>query len=279
MDSRITQTIMSNVFLLSCIVTFLILAIIVGYILINGLPVLNLEFIMSEVTNSGKSGGIFPMILSSVYLIITTLAISVPISIAGAVYVSEYAVNKTFIKIVNFLCEVLSAVPSIIFGLFGLAFFIFTLKFDWSIFVASCILSLMAIPTIFQISYLSIKSVPDEFRQASICIGATKEQVIKSVILPIALSGIFTGIVLAMTRAISEAAAVMYVAGSSLSTPLSIFDSGRPLPLHLYLLASEGISMENAYGTASVLLIGVFLITLFSNFFINYYQQKLWGGN
>ena len=143
--------------------------------------------------------------------------------------------------------------------------------------ISSFFIVLMSISTIFQVSEVSLNSIPVELTQASLALGASKSQAITSVLLPSALSGIFTGIILALTRAISEAAAVMFVVGSTFAIPLSIFDAGRPLPLHLYILATEGVSIENAYATAAVLLIIILIITVLSNYLINRYQNKIGG--
>ena len=133
------------------------------------------------------------------------------------------------------------------------------------------------IPTIFQVSEVSIRSVPSIYTEGSYGLGATKWQTIYKVVLPAALSGIVTGIRLGMTRAISEAAAVMYAVGSSITMPISILDPGRPLPLHLYILATEGISLPNAFGTAAVLVIIVLIITFLTNYFTERYQNKMMG--
>lgn len=274
MNPIISQKIMNAVFISSGIFTILILVILIAHILLNGFQAIDMEFIFSNPLNSGKDGGIFPMIMSTIYLIVFSLLIAVPIGIGSAIYVCEYASNQLFINAVKFVSEMLVAVPSIIFGLFGFTFLILFLKFDFSIFTGSIILALMSIPTIFQIAEVSLQAVPNELKEASLAFGATKWQCITTVVLPTALSGIFTGIILAITRAISEAAAVMYVVGSSLTTPTSIFDAGRPLALHLYILASEGISMENAYGTSAVLILMVLAITVISNVVIYKYHSK-----
>ena len=135
----------------------------------------------------------------------------------------------------------------------------------------------MAVPTVFQVSEVAIASVPNTYRQASLGLGATKWQTIANVVIPASIPGIVTGVILAMTRAISEAAAVMYAVGSALSVPISIFDPGRPLPLHLYILATEGISMDNAFGTAAVLVIIVLILTFATNYLVNRYQEKMMG--
>ena len=272
-----TDKIANSIFLISGIFTLIVLILVVGFILINGFPVIDFEFLLSKPMDSGKSGGILPMILSTIYLMAIATAIAVPIGVGSSIYISEYASNENLIRTIRFVSQVLSAVPSIVYGLFGLAFLVFFLKIGWSILSGGIVLALMAIPTIFQVSEVTLQSIPDSYREGCYAMGASKWQCIASVLLPIAVPGIFTGIILAVTRAFSEAAAVMYVVGSSLDIPMSIFDTGRPLPLHLYILASEGISMDNAYGTAAVLVIIVLLITLFSNAVVNNYQKKLMG--
>lgn len=277
MHAKIIQKLTNSMFVLSAIITLSVLTLIVGFILINGISVVDLEFLFGLPKDSGSGGGIFPMILSTFYLIVITSAISIPVGLGSAIYISQYASNKNVVNSIRFISQILSSVPSIVFGLFGLAFLVFFLKMGWSILSAGIVLSLMAIPTIFQVSEVTFQSIPKMYEEACYGIGASKWQCITTVLLPIALPGILTGIVLAITRAISEAAAVMYVVGSSLDIPISILDTGRPLPLHLYVLASEGISMPNAYGTATVLLVIVLAITLISNFAVNYYQKKTVG--
>lgn len=275
MSAKTTQRITNMLFKISGIITLLILVSIVGYILIKGIGAIDLNFIFSNPIDSGRSGGIFPMILSSIYLLVLTAIFAIPVGVGSAVYMVEYNKNPKLEVVIKFLSQVLSSIPSIVFGLFGLAFLIYFLKIGWSILSGSLILALMSIPTIFQVSQVALKSVPDNYKEGCYGMGATKWQCIKSIILPTAIGGIFTGIILALTRAFSEAAAVMYLVGSSLEIPTSILDTGRPLPLHLFILASEGLSMENAYGTAFILIIMVLAITLISNFLISNYQKKL----
>lgn len=148
------------------------------------------------------------------------------------------------------------------------------LKLGWSILSGGLVLALMAIPTIFQVSEVALTTVPSYYKEGSYGLGATKWQCIYTVILPAAIPNIITGVILAMTRAISEAA-VMYGVGSALTIPISIFDPDRPLPLHLYILATEGISLDNAYGTAAILVIIVLVVTLFTNYIVDSYQRKM----
>nr|WP_273476701.1 phosphate ABC transporter permease PstA [Methanobrevibacter woesei] len=277
MTPKTSQKIMNGIFILSGIATLLILIIILGYILIKGLPVVNLDFLLGEPIDSGESGGIFPMIISSIYVVLIAAIIATPLGVGAAIYMSEYATNQKIIKFIRFGSETLASIPSIVFGLFGLAFFVVFLQLGWSILSAGLVLAIMAIPTIFQVAEVTLTSIPESYKEGSYGLGATKWQTIYSVVLPAAIPGIITGIILAMTRAISEAAAVMYAVGSALTVPISIFDPGRPLPLHLYVLATEGISLDNAYGTAAVLVIIVLILTIITNFVVDRYQRKMMG--
>nr|WP_276955253.1 phosphate ABC transporter permease PstA [Methanobrevibacter woesei] len=277
LNPKSSQKIMNAIFILSGIATLLILIIILGYILVKGLPVVNLEFLLGEPIDSGESGGIFPMIISSIYVVLIAAVIATPLGVGAAIYMSEYATNQKIIKFIRFGSETLASIPSIVFGLFGLAFFVVFLQLGWSILSAGLVLAIMAIPTIFQVAEVTLTSIPDSYKEGSYGLGATKWQTIYSVVLPAAIPGIITGVILAMTRAISEAAAVMYAVGSALTVPISIFDPGRPLPLHLYVLATEGISLDNAYGTAAVLVIIVLVLTIITNFVVDRYQRKMMG--
>ena len=277
MSPKTSQKIMNVVFILSGIITLLILIIILGYILIKGLPVVNLEFLLGEPIDSGESGGIFPMIVSSIYVVLIAAIIGTPLGVGAAIYMSEYATNQKIIKFIRFGSETLASIPSIVFGLFGLAFFVVFLQLGWSILSAGLVLAIMAIPTIFQVAEVTLTSIPESYKEGSYGLGATKWQTIANVVLPAAIPGIITGIILAMTRAISEAAAVMYAVGSALTVPISIFDPGRPLPLHLYVLATEGISLDNAYGTAAVLVVIVLILTIITNFVVDKYQRRMMG--
>nr|WP_116670060.1 phosphate ABC transporter permease PstA [Methanobrevibacter woesei] len=277
MTPKTSQKIMNGIFILSGIATLLILIIILGYILIKGLPVVNLDFLLGEPIDSGEAGGIFPMIISSIYVVLIAAIIATPLGVGAAIYMSEYATNQKIIKFIRFGSETLASIPSIVFGLFGLAFFVVFLQLGWSILSAGLVLAIMAIPTIFQVAEVTLTSIPESYKEGSYGLGATKWQTIYSVVLPAAIPGIITGIILAMTRAISEAAAVMYAVGSALTVPISIFDPGRPLPLHLYVLATEGISLDNAYGTAAVLVIIVLILTIITNFVVDRYQRKMMG--
>jgi len=272
-----SQKIMKIIFILSGVITLLILIVILGYILIRGLPAISLEFIFASPKESGESGGILPMIISSLYVTLIAALISTPLGVGTSIYMTEYAKNKKLIRFIRFGAETLASIPSIIFGLFGLSFFVIFLGLGWSILSGSLVLALMALPTIFQVSEVTLSAIPSSYKEGSYGLGATKLQTITNVVIPAAIPGIITGVILAITRAISEAAAVMFAVGSALAVPISLFDPGRPLPLHLYILATEGISLDNAYGTAAVLVIIVLTLTFITNFIVEDYQRKIMG--
>ena len=277
MSPKMSQKIMKGVFWASGILTVIILLVIIGYILYKGLPVINLSFIFSDPVDSGKSGGIFPMIVSSLYVTFIAIIVATPLGVGAAVYLSEYAGETNLVKLIRFGAETLASIPSIVYGLFGLAFFVVYLGLGWCVLSGGLILAIMALPTILQVAEVSLEAVPSSYREGSLAIGATKWQTIYNVVLPAAVPGITTGVILGLARAISEAAAILFAVGAALSVPISIFDPARPLPLHLYILATEGISLDNAYGTAAVLVLLVLVITVVTNTLVERYSKKMMG--
>jgi phosphate transport system permease protein len=277
MSPKMSQKIMKGVFWASGILTVLILLVIIGYILYKGSPVVNMSFIFSNPIDSGKSGGIFPMIVSSLYVTFIAIIVATPLGVGAAVYLSEYAGETTLVKLIRFGAETLASIPSIVYGLFGLAFFVVYLGLGWCVLSGGLILAIMALPTILQVAEVSLEAVPSSYREGSLAIGATKWQTIYNVVLPAAVPGITTGVILGLARAISEAAAILFAVGAALSVPISIFDPARPLPLHLYILATEGISLDNAYGTAAVLVLLVLVITVVTNTLVERYSKKMMG--
>ena len=271
------QKIMKGVFWASGILTVIIMLVIIGYILLKGLPVVSLNFLISDPIDSGASGGIAPMIVSTIYVTLIAVIVATPIGVGAAVYLTEFTEENNVVKLIRFGSETLASIPSIVFGLFGLSFFVIFLKMGWSLLSGGLVLALMALPTIFQVAEVTIRSIPRSYSEGSLALGATKWQTVYRVVLPASVPGITTGIILGMARAISEAAAIMFAVGSALAMPLSIFDPGRPLPLHLYILATEGISLDNAYGTAAVLVLLVLAITVLTNTLVERYSKRMMG--
>ena len=271
------QKIMKTVFWASGIITIMILLIIIGYILVEGLPVVNLNFLLSNPIDNGAAGGIAPMIVSTIWVTIVAVCIAAPLGVGAAVYIIEYTKENTLTRLIRFGSETLASVPSIVFGLFGLAFFIVFLGMGFSLFSGGVVLAFMALPTILQVAEVSIEAVPRSYAEGSLALGASKWQTVSNVILPAAIPGITTGIILGMARAMSEAAAILFVVGAALDMPFSIFDPGRPLPLHLYTLATQGTSLANSYGTAAVLVLIILIITIVTNTVVESYSRKMMG--
>ncbi|QZY57152.1 phosphate ABC transporter permease PstA [Crassaminicella profunda] len=258
------------------VATLTILAVlsIIGYVLINGVKHIDLNFFIQDPKSMGRRGGIFSIIVGTIYLTLVSIAIATPIGVCAAIYLTEYAKENKFVKIIRFGTETLAGIPSIIFGLFGFVFFVIFLKLRWSILSGGLTLALMILPTLIRATEESIKTVPRSFREGSLALGATKWETIVKVVLPSSVSGILTGLILGIGRAVGETAAVMLTAGSSLGVPKTIMDPARTMSVHLYLLASEGLSKEKTFATASVLIIFVLLINFSANMIANKYMKN-----
>ncbi|KAF5415582.1 MAG: phosphate transport system permease protein [Candidatus Methanogaster sp.] len=246
----------------SASIAILILMFILGYIVVQGLPVVTLSFLLESPRLSGAEGGILPAIVGTFCLMLVTLLSAVPIGIGAAIYLAEYANEGVVTRIISFGVECLAGIPSIVIGLFGYAFLAIYLGFGFSILSGGLALMFMILPWIVRVSEESLKAVPGGLREASLALGATKWQTVSRVVLPSAIPGITTGVILGVGKAIGETAVIMFTAGSSLLMPTSLFDPVRALPYHLYILASEGISNPMAYGSSVVLLVMVLVINL-----------------
>ena len=256
------------------LLTLLILIFIIGFILEKGLPVLSLSFLTSNPEDMGRAGGIFPTLIGTILLPLLAIIIATPLGIFTSVYLSEYTQETKMTKIIRFGTDCLAGIPSIIFGLFGYIFFVITLGFGWSILSGGLTLAVMVLPTIIRTSEEAIRAVPKSYREVSFSLGATSWQTVKRVVLPNALPGIVTGVMLSIGRSIGETAAVIFTAGSSLRLPSSLLDSTRTMAVHFYILAREGISAENAYGTAATLIIAVLLVNLSAYWLMNRFIAK-----
>jgi len=243
-------------------VTVMVLIFIIAFILQKGLPVVRPSFLLDFPKDMGKEGGIFPTIIASIVLPILAILIAMPLGVGTAVYLTEYTRESRLTQIIRFGTDCLAGIPSIIFGLFGFIFFVTTLKMGWSLISGGLTLALMILPTIIRTSEEAIRAVPSVYREVSYSLGATRLRTVRKVVLPNALPGIVTGMMLGIGRCIGETAAVIFTAGVSLRLPTTIFDSARTMSVHFYILAREGISTENAYGTAAVLILSVLLINL-----------------
>lgn len=274
---KISQGIAFFLLWATAIVTLGLLLMIVGYILGQGLRFVNLPFLLEFPESMGRSGGIFPFIVGTLYLTAIALIIAVPIGVAAAVYQVEYAKQGRIVKWLRFATENLSGVPSIIFGLFGYAFFVTFLGFGYSLLSGGLTLALMILPTVIRTSEEALMAVPQSYREGSLALGATLWTTIVRVILPAALPGIVTGVILGMGRAVGETAAVWLTAGGALNIPTSVFQPARPMTLHLYILANEGLSLQRAFATASVLILGILAINTIANLLLHQFSVHYRG--
>ena len=258
----------------TAVVTLASLLIIVIHVFKGGVPHLSLKYLLGKPRNMGREGGIFPTIMGTLWLLTASLLLAVPIGLGAAIYLNEYTQKGLLVKIIRYFTENLAGVPSIVFGLFGFSFFVIYLKLRWSIPSGALTLALMVLPTIIRTTEEALAAVPDFYREGSLALGATKWQTISKIVLPAAAPGILTGVLLAMGRIVGETAAVYLTVGGALHLPTSIMQPCRPMTLHLYILAGEGISLTGAYATATVLLIGVLILTIAAQILGNSFASR-----
>jgi phosphate transport system permease protein len=258
----------------AAILTIGLLALIIGIIMVRGLPSLSWEFLTGTPEDLGREGGILPTILGTIALGVVAIVIATPLGVGSAIYLTEYTTPNRFTQILRFGTESLAGVPSIIFGLFGFIFFVNYLQMGWSILAGGLTLALMILPTIIRTSEEAIMTVPQAYRDVSYSLGATRWEMVTTSVLPSALPGIVTGIILSFGRAVSETAAVIFTAGTALNLPISPFSPVRTMAVHFYILAVEGISLEKAYATGAVLIITILLINIGANMLVNYVMNQ-----
>jgi phosphate transport system permease protein len=254
--------------------TLAILIFIIGFVLGKGLPVLSLGFLLDSPREMGKAGGIFPTLVGSIVLPLAAILIALPAGVGTAVYLCEYTVENAATRVIRFGTDCLAGIPSIIFGLFGFIFFVTTLQMGWCILSGALTLAIMVLPTIIRTSEEAIRAVPAAYREVSCSLGATRWETVLKVVLPNALPGIVTGVMLSIGRCIGETAAVIFTAGAALRLPHSAFDSVRTMAVHFYILAREGISERNAFGTAAVLIVSVLLVNAVSYWMMHRYLAR-----
>ncbi len=251
----------------AALLTLSLLIFIIAHILINGLPHVTWDFLTgtySEFNEENK--GILPMIINTVYVVVITLLISLPIGIAAAIYLTQYAKQGRLVKTIRFATETLAGIPSILYGIFGYSVFCIGLKMGFSIIAGCLTMTLCILPTIIRNTEESLLSVPDSYREGALALGANKIRVVLGIVLPCALPGILTAVILAMGRIVGETAALWYTVGASgYGMPQGVIshigEQGRTLSLHLYQSASLGRDpIYVTYATATVLLILVFLL-------------------
>lgn len=256
--------------ILATAVTVGLLCAIIIYILVKGIPNFSLELFAWEYTSENVS--MIPAIINTLLMTGLSLIMAVPVGVCSAIYMVEYAKKGSrLVKLVSLTTETLSGIPSIIYGLFGYLFFVIALGWRLSIIGGAITLAIMVLPTIMRTTEEALKSVPESFREGSFGLGAGKLRTIFKIVLPSAVPGILSGIILAIGRIAGETAALLYTAGTQAKVPESIFDSGSTLSVHMYKLMSEGLYTDQAYATAVVLL----LMVVFINALSGYMAKKL----
>ena len=242
-----------------------VLLALIAYILIRGVP--NLKLSLFELEYNSENVSMFPSIVMTIYMTVLTLIITTPLGIGCAIYLTEYAKrgNKV-VEVIRLAAETLSGIPSIVYGLFGMLFFVTALQWKNSILAGSCTLAIMVLPLIMRSTEEALKAVPDSYREGSFGLGAGKLRTVFRIVLPSAIPGILAGVILAIGRIVGESAALIFTSGTVAQVPGSLFDSARTLSVHMYALLSEGLYTNEAYATAVVLLVLVILINAFSGF-------------
>lgn len=250
---------------LGAAISVIVLFFLVAYILVKGIPHIKPDLFALEYNSENVS--LMPALINTIIMTLISLLIAAPIGIFSAIYLVEYAKKGSkIVKLIRTTAETLSGIPSIVYGLFGFLFFVSALKWNYSMLAGSLTLVIMVLPLIMRTSEEALLAVPDAYREASFGLGAGKLRTVFRVVLPSAIPGILSGVILATGRIVGETAALIYTAGSVAKVPESIMNSGRTLAVHMYVLSSEGLHMDEAYATAVVLLVLVLAINAFSDF-------------
>ena len=249
----------------AALVSVAILVVIVGYIFYKGFSYISFDFIFGDYSPVG-GGGIWPMIVTTIYSILISLAIATPIGILAAVYLHEYAKQGRLVKTIRYATESLTGIPSIIYGLFGAVFFVTTVKLGMSIIAASLTLTIIVLPVIIRTTEEALKTVPATYREGSLALGTTKLQTLYKVILPSAMPGILSGIILSIGRIVGESAAIFLTAGTVAAMPDSIFSSARTLTVHSYLVTQESGDIGLAAAIGIVLIVIILVLNLLATF-------------
>lgn len=253
-DKGRVNDVMLAVFRAAGLLTAVVLALIIVFVAVGGVPVMSVDFVLGWPQGVNAEGGIFPTIVSTLYVTALAMLICTPVAVLAAVYLAEYAHQGHLVTFIRYAADTLSSVPSIVMGLFGYALFVEAMGLGLSMLSAALALALMMLPIVMRTTEEAIRAVPRYIRWGAYGLGATKWQVVSRIVLPAAFPRIATGVVLAIGRAVGETAVVLYTMGQAINLPVTPLDSGRPMTIHLYQLANEGINMRAAYGTALLLM-------------------------
>lgn len=276
--SRISDSILLVLIYMCASISILVLAGIMGYVFVRGIPVISLSFLTSVPSTIKGTFGIVGNIVNTLYIVVITLLIATPLGVGAAIYLNEYAKGGKIVRIIEFTTETLSGIPSIIFGLFGYVFFGITLGLGYSILTGSLTLAIMVLPLITRTTQEALKTVPASYRSGALGIGATKWYMIRTILLPSAMPGILTGIILSIGRIVGESAALLFTAGSGYLLPKDffgkIFESGGTLTIQLYL-SMQKAKYSEAFGIAVVLLVIVLAINGLAKFLSHKFNSEV----
>ena len=269
---RIVSALMRGVVYAGAAVTSLVLAFVVGYILVNGVPYLTPSLFEWEYNSTNVS--LMPALVNTLVMAGLSLLMAVPVGVGSAIYLVEYAKRGSrFVQMVRTTTETLQGIPSIIYGLFGLLFFVTALQWGLSLLAGACTLAIMVLPVVMRTTEEALLAVPDAYREGGFGLGAGRLRTVFRCVLPSAVPGILGGVILALGRCVGEVAALIFTAGSIAQIPnfagegaMAVFDSARTLAVHMYALASEGLHVNETYATAVVLLVMVVLLNLLATF-------------
>lgn len=257
--------IMMLLIMLASIITFAVLIFLIAYILINGVPHIKPSLFSPEYTSENAS--VIPALVNTIIMTLLSLVIAVPFGIFSAIFLVEYATRgNKFVEIIRLTTETLSGIPSIVYGLFGMLLFVNALGWGFSLLAGAFTMAIMILPLIMRNTEEALKAVPDSYREGSFGLGAGKLRTVFRIVLPTAIPGVLAGVILAIGRIVGETAALMYTSGTVAQIPDSVMGSGRTLALHMYMLSSEGLYMDQAYATAVILLVLVVGINALSSF-------------
>lgn len=277
----LAETVAFALFRLLSGMVVVVLALILGFIIVKGVRVIDWTFITSSPTDGMTAGGIWPAIVGTLFLMVGSAVVAFPLGIMSGIYMHEYATSGRLVRFIRMMTNNLAGIPSIVFGLFGMALFVNFFGFGDSILAGSLTLGLLALPLVIRTTEEALKAIPDTFREGSRGLGATKLQTIWHVILPMAMPNIITGLILALGRVSGETAPILFTCAAYFlpKLPQSIFDQCMALPYHLYVLATSGTDMDKqmpiAYGTALVLVVLILIVNLVANALRNHFQKKL----
>ena len=257
----------------AALLTVALLGAVLLYVFINGIRVISPTFIFTWPHGVNAEGGIWPTIVATVYVTGLAMLVSTPIAVLAAVYLAEYARQGRIVSTIRFAADSLASVPSIVMGLFGFALFVEAMHMGLSMISAALALSLLMLPIIMRATEEAIRAVPKYMRWGSYGLGATKWQTVSRIVLPAAAPRVVTGIVLAAGRAVGETAVVLYTMGQAVNLPVTPLDSGRPMSVHLYMLAVEGINLPAAFGTALLLIVLILGFNLTARWILRHYRK------